>query len=325
MLKSCSRCWFAAAPYIASLAAIILWYHAWPDPKPTVEPFGTGAIKHSVLHLDDNDNDDMGLQVTLIPAPNFAEISLSEERKQSFIAWMLLMISQENNRILMLRERAAELYGVSQQARLSLQQKEWLVGVATDFDISVGDGSFDMIFWQNLFHRVDVIPPSLVLAQAATESGWGTSRLAKDVHNYFGIMCFTQGCGVPYTGVGEYRRFTDPQHAVSFYMSILNTKGAYRAARSERMRQRLIGEVPSGAVMAKTLVHYSELGNRYIQFVLRIMRENRLDEYDGANVFEEVEIGSAKPTQPLISQPVVADPDEGMSHNQSSVDSQIVN
>lgn len=304
-MRACVRCWLASLPYVMPVMAAILWWHAWPEAKPTVvASLSHEAIERSLLHLDGGRDEDSGVQVTLIPAPNFAEISLSEERKQSFIAWMLPMIAQENHRILSLREQAAKLYGVSQQERLSLKQKEWLVNVATDFGVDVDESGFDMTFWQNLFHRVDAIPPSLVLAQAAAESGWGTSRLAKDVNNYFGIMCFSKGCGVPYVGAGEYRRFTDAQHAVSFYMSILNTKGAYRAARSERMRQRLIGEVPSGAVMVKTLVHYSELGQRYIQFVLRIMQENRLDEYDGANIFEDVEIGSAELGAPLNSKAV---------------------
>jgi Bax protein len=141
---------------------------------------------------------------------------------------------------------------------------------------------------------VDAIPPSLVLAQAAVESGWGTSRLAKDAHNFFGIMCFKPGCGVPFDGgPGEFRRFVGVNDSIAFYMRLINTKGAYRAARAERMRHRLIGDVPSGLALAKTLLSYSELGSRYIDFLLKIMRENKLDEYDGADLPMSIEVNEA--------------------------------
>ena len=162
----------------------------------------------------------------------------------------------------------------------------------------------DLPFWQNLLHRVDAIPPSLVLAQAAVESGWGTSRLAKDAHNFFGIMCFKPGCGVPFDGgPGEFRRFVGVNDSIAFYMRLINTKGAYRAARAERMRHRLIGDVPSGLALAKTLLSYSELGSRYIDFLLKIMRENKLDEYDGADLPMSIEVNEA-PAPSVQSEPV---------------------
>ncbi|MBD3766982.1 MAG: glucosaminidase domain-containing protein [Gammaproteobacteria bacterium] len=304
-MQSCWSCWFAASPYLAVVLALSLWWLSWPEPVQPLAELSNEPIAQETLRFDEAESDDAsGLQVTLIPAPNFSAISLSDDRKQTFIAWLLPLIAQENERILSVRREAVHLYGLSQQNRLSLKHKEWLVNIAIDYEVDVGNKGFDLSFWQNLLHRVDAIPPSLVLTQAAVESGWGTSRLAKDAHNFFGIMCFKPGCGVPFNGgPGEFRRFVDVNDSIAFYMRLINTKGAYRAARAERMRHRLIGDVPSGLALAKTLLNYSELGSRYIDFLLKIMRENRLDEYDGADLPMSIEVNEA-PAPSVQSKPV---------------------
>jgi hypothetical protein len=69
------------------------------------------------------------------------------------------------------------------------------------------------------------------------------------------------------------------------------------------MRHRLIGDVPSGTALAKTLIHYSELGSRYIDFLLNIMRVNKLDEYDGADLPMTIEVNEA-PAPSVQSEPV---------------------
>lgn len=304
-MKSCWSCWLSASPYLGVLVALSVWWLSWPEPTSPVESASNEPLVQETLRFDGAESDDgTGLQVTLIPAPNFSAISLSDDRKQTFIAWLLPLIAQENERILALRREAVRLYGLSQQNRLSLKQKEWLVGIAIDYEVDVGNKGFDLPFWQNLLHRVDAIPPSLVLTQAAIESGWGTSRLAKDAHNFFGIMCFKAGCGVPVDGgTSEFRRFVGVNDSIAFYMRLINTKGAYRAARAERMRHRLIGDVPSGMALAKTLLNYSELGGRYIEFLLKIMRENKLDEYDGADIPLSIEMNEA-PAPSVQSVPV---------------------
>ena len=304
-MTSCSRCWLAVSPYVGVILALTAWWLSWPiavqPPSMSDEP-----IAKETMRLDGTDDDDStGLQVTLIPAPNFATISLSDDRKQAFIAWLLPLIAQENARILELRREAVRLYGLSQQNRLSLKQKEWLVNLAIDYEVEFEAKGFDLSFWQNLLYRVDAIPPSLVLGQAAIESGWGTSRLAKDAHNFFGIMCFKPGCGIAFDrGAGEFRRFEGINDSIAFYMRIINTKGAYRIARAERMSHRLIGDVPSGLALAKTMKHYSELGGRYIDFLVKIMRENKLDEYDGADWSIPVEVNEASAAVSVQSQPV---------------------
>lgn len=292
-MTSCWRCWAPVSPYLAVAVALLAWCFSLPNLKETESAMLLAAspVAQETIALDGSEDDEVALTVTLVPAPNFASISLSDARKQSFVAALLPLIGQENERISMLRKEAVRLYALWQKGKLSLVQKEWLVDTATDYEVEIERKGFTLNFWQNLLHRIDGVPPSLVLTQAAIETGWGTSRLAKDANNFFGIMCFKVGCGVKGVGsAGEFRRFANAQESVAAYMHILNTKGAYRAARMERMRNRLLGEVPSGLALAKTLFSYSELGQRYVSFLIKIMHENQLEDYDGADALLSVEV-----------------------------------
>lgn len=293
-MTSCWRCLGPVSPYVSIMVALSIWWFCLPKVDEIQLFLAESPVAQETIALDGSAYDEVGLMVTLVPAPNFASISLSDTRKQAFIAQLLPLISQENAKIVSQRKEAVRLYALWQKGKLSLQQKEWLVDVATDYEVEVERKGFSLSFWQNLLHRLDSIPPSLVLTQAAVETGWGTSRLVKDANNFFGIMCFRAGCGIASAGSsGEFRRFTNARDSVSAYMRILNTKGAYRSARMERMRNRLLGEVPSGLALAKTLLNYSELGQRYVNFLIKIMQENQLEDYDGADTPLTVEIAAA--------------------------------
>jgi len=300
-MTSCWRCWAPASPYFAVLLALSAWWFSLPMVRDDVSLLlADSPLAQETIALDASENDEVALTVTLVPAPNFASITLSDTRKQVFVASLLPLISQENAIIAAKRKEAVRLYALWQKGKLSLIQKEWLVDIATDYEVEIERKGFSLSFWQNLLHRLDGVPPSLVLTQAAIESGWGTSRLAKDGNNFFGIMCFKEGCGVKSVGTsGEFRRFAHSQDSVAAYMHIINTKGAYRSARMERMRNRLMGEVPSGLALAKTLLSYSELGQRYVNFVIKIMHENQLEDYDGADAPLSVEVTPVSDAVPL--------------------------
>jgi len=285
----CWRCWGPTLPYWAVLISLSAWWLALP-PAPDNEFYVGQPRSQEVMMLDVGVDDEQGMMVTIMPAPDFSGTGLSEGRKQQFVTWLLPLIGEENMHIGALRKEAVKLYHLSQTKRLSLKQKEWLLNVALDYEVDIDKKGFDLQFWQSLLHRLDIIPPSLVLTQAALESGWGSSRLAREGNNFFGMMCFKSGCGMHSPGVkGEFRRFDSPQSAVSSYMRLINTKGAYRTARSERMQNRLLGEMPSGVSMAKTLLSYSELGRGYVMLLMRIMQENHLDDYDGADGLSTLE------------------------------------
>jgi Bax protein len=235
---------------------------------------------------ESKEGDEEGLMVTIVPEADMIELAPLPSKQEQFVSWLLPMIGDENKRIAKQRSEVIKLYTLSQQGKLKLSQKEWLSSLALDYEVDVPTSKgFDINFWQGMLHRVDVIPPSLVLTQAALESGWGTSRVAKQAHNYFGMMCFKKGCGLASPGTkGEFRKFSSARASVAAYMRLINTRNAYRMARAKRIESRLLGSVPSGYVMAKTLHHYSELGEGYISLLLKVMQANRFEDYDGADL-----------------------------------------
>jgi Bax protein len=166
---------------------------------------------------------------------------------------------------------------------LSPRRRAWLVDLAARYDVDHGD-------WTALLHRVDTVPVSLALAQAAQESGWGSSRFAREGNALFGQR--TWRSEVP--GLVPDRRAEDAEHrvrafsdllsAVRTYMHNLNTHPAYAAFRRERAAARARGAAPDPRRLAETLTRYAEHGEGYIAAVHAIMRVNRLRDFDAAHL-----------------------------------------
>lgn len=278
-------CYLRTLPLWAMLVALFAWWFALPEPMRCSSP-SWEAVQEVIVFDEGLKEVDEGLMVTVVPDADSMELNPLPSKQEQFISWLLPMVGEENKKIATKRKELIRLYTLSQQGKLKLSQKEWLANLALEYEVELPSKKvFDVNFWQNMLHRVDVIPPSLVLTQAALESGWGTSRVAKLANNYFGLMCFKPKCGLPGPGVkGDYRRFNRPQASVSAYMHLINTRSAYRMARAIRIESRLLGSIPSGYDMAKTLHHYSELGQGYISLLLRVMQVNRFEDYDGADL-----------------------------------------
>ena len=139
--------------------------------------------------------------------------------------------------------------------------------------------------WQALLKRVDVIPPSLVLAQAANESAWGTSRFAKSGFNYFGQWCFKKGCGIVpgKRDAGkehEVAAFSSPRKSVGSYIRNLNSHPAYQSLRSIRIQLRSENKAITGIALAGGLSEYSARGSEYVEELRSIIRYNKLAKYD---------------------------------------------
>ena len=133
-----------------------------------------------------------------------------------------------------------------------------------------------------LLMHVDTIPVSLVLAQAATESAWGTSRFAREGNNYFGQRCFAPGCGlVPAERSAdqffEVRRFDSVQASVTSYMDNINGHREYAPLRAYRAEQRRSGEAVTGIQAAERLTQYSERRQAYVDEIQSLIHFNKLD------------------------------------------------
>lgn len=213
------------------------------------------------------------------PIPDFAEIDNIAAKKQAFFDYLRPAVQYHNQ--IILKERA--LLQALQQKMISNEplskvQKRKLTKIAEKYDLEETPLNSDGI--NRLLRRVDIVPLELVLAQAANESAWGTSRFARKGYNFFGMWCFRRGCGfVPSArdedAAHEVARFQDLSHAVSAYLRNINSHYAYSDLRTIRARLRNNQQQITAEPLAQGLMSYSERGQDYIDELLEMIRVNR--------------------------------------------------
>jgi Bax protein len=132
--------------------------------------------------------------------------------------------------------------------------------------------------FKQLLVKVDEIPLKLVLAQAALESNWGKSRFAANGHNYFGIRCYSAGCGLEpkaaASGNFMVKTYSYPIDGLRDYFRLLNSSVYYTRFRELRMINRMNGELPKPEEIVYGLENFSSLRQEYIQKLIRIMKSN---------------------------------------------------
>jgi len=187
------------------------------------------------------------------------------------------------------RKRLESLVGEKNAGKsLNADDRSWLGKLAVRYqvvdtaDAELGRGEFD-----ELLNRVDVVPASLVLAQGAEESGWGTSRFAAEGNALFGQWSWDEKAIKPEnqrSELGNYgiAAFETPLLSVMAYIHNLNTHRAYAGLRARRAEMRAKGDKLSGWELAKTLTSYSERGAAYVDSLHAIMRVNQLKPVDDA-------------------------------------------
>mgnify|MGYP000028701288 CR=1 FL=1 len=139
----------------------------------------------------------------------------------------------------------------------------------------------------SLLLKVDIMPPSLALAQAAEESGWGTSRFTFEGNAFFGQWDFSGKGMIPKQQrkeLGNYglARFDSPLASVEGYMFNINTTKAYQGLRVQRAKLRKENTPITGLVLAGALDKYSERGQAYIDSIRSMIRYNKLQDVDEA-------------------------------------------
>jgi Bax protein len=205
----------------------------------------------------------------------------AEEKKRTFLLSLLPMVLMANQAIEADRQEIETLLSRQEhQGLLSAAERQRLQEMAEYYKLQ-GDPLSDPRARALLLHRVDILPPSLVLAQAAAESGWGTSRFAREGNNLFGQRTFRTGNGIvplnrPDGETHEVKRFGTLFESVRSYMRNLNTHQAYRELRDRRARLRRSGKPLSGALLAAGLNAYSTRNNDYIDDIHTLIRANGL-------------------------------------------------
>ena len=201
--------------------------------------------------------------------PVFSSIESTADRKSVFFNYLLPAIEAKNAEILKLRASISN-------DELSAKELEALA-LKYRLDQSASK--------EKILIALDILPPSLILAQAANESNWGRSRFAEDYNNYFGLWCFYKGCGtVPRNrdeeATHEVATFSSLKDSIDYYVLNLNRNQAYHNLRAIRKEQRDSGHFISGLELAKGLTPYAQTGDEYVASIRSLIRYNKLEQYD---------------------------------------------
>ncbi|TNE76624.1 MAG: bax protein [Gammaproteobacteria bacterium] len=212
--------------------------------------------------------------------PDFSQYQDTTEKKAAFFSFLYPRIVLANSRVLIERSYLERLSGKNE---LTDQEQQWLDNQAERLRVESPSGSIEQ--FKLLRKRLDVIPPSLILAQAANESAWGTSRFATEGNNLFGQWCFSKGCGLVPNARGEgssheVARFSSPYRSVRAYIQNLNRHPTYRTLRDIRLADRQQSEDLSGLDLAGGLLGYSERGQDYVKEIRAMIHYNNLEFYD---------------------------------------------
>lgn len=221
--------------------------------------------------------------------PQFRAIEDTREKKSEFFEYFSRIVDNENQRLQTHRDILTRLkQDVNGKGKFDKNTTEIVDIFAGLYNLTVSEDKTKQL--NTLLDRVNIVPRSLVLAQAANESAWGTSRFAVEGNNYFGQWCFTSGCGlIPNSRAShakhEVKVFSSPAESVRSYLHNINTHKAYanlRKIRAEKMQQ---NNFIKGIALAEGLSQYSERGAEYIKEIQDIIRLNQLEE---ANLTEHL-------------------------------------
>ena len=209
-----------------------------------------------------------------------SELENIEQRKKIFIQILLPIILSENEKII---EDRRKLTIIMNRKSFS-KDAVWLNEKFLQYKVK--DNNI-----KELLIRMDIIPPSIAIAQAAYESGWGTSRFAIEGNALFGQWGWKENKGmVPENRTEDERhevsKFNQIRYAVSAYKNNLNTHVFYDEFRKERAHQRkgrLTGSI-SGLKLINYLSKYSIKGNDYVLGLKKIIEQNSLQDFDKANL-----------------------------------------
>ncbi len=215
--------------------------------------------------------------LTLLPA-EIKMIESTKQRKEFFIQIVLPLILQENNNIRLDRKRLFSIINKSNNTDL---EKKWLQKKYKQYGVSSKDLS-------TLKIRMDEIPVSLAIAQAAKETGWGTSRFAQEGNALFGQWTWS-GEGLKPKDADKNQghkvmKFNVLQASVRAYQRNLNTHSSYRNLRKARAELRDKGIALDSLVLVKYLNQYAETGEKYVEVLTQIIKQNNLKDFDDAKL-----------------------------------------
>lgn len=209
--------------------------------------------------------------------PGMGELKI-DRKKSLFFRAILPLVLAENERIQQQREFVR--HALANLDSLSEKERRRLEAIAGEYKVE--ENLADESARNRLLRRVDIIPVSLALAQAANESAWGDSRFTREGNNLFGVWTWDEASGITPKHRKEgkkhlVRAYPDLRVSVRAYMHTLNTGHAYGEFRKKREEMRANDQAPDGIVLAGLLERYSERGMDYVAEIRDIIRGNELD------------------------------------------------
>ena len=215
--------------------------------------------------------------LTLLPQ-EIKLIENSKKRKEFFIQIVLPLIIEENNNIKLDRKT---LFTIINKSNNSNSEQQWLENKYKQYGVKSGDLS-------SLKIRMDEIPVSLAIAQAAKETGWGTSRFALEGNALFGQWTWSgEGLKPKEAKEGEKHKvmkFNILQASVRAYQRNINTHSTYKDFRKARAKLRDNNKPLDSIELSKHLNKYAETGNQYVEVLQKIIKQNKLQDFDDAKL-----------------------------------------
>ena len=215
--------------------------------------------------------------LTLLPQ-EIKMIENTKKRKEFFIQIVLPLIIKENNNIRLDRKT---LFNIINKSNNTDAEKQWLNKKYKQYGVNSKELS-------TLKIRMDEIPVSLAIAQAAKETGWGTSRFAQEGNALFGQWTWS-GEGLKPKDAEEGKghkvmKFNVLQASVRAYQRNLNTHSTYRDFRKARAELRDLNKPLDSIELSKHLNKYAETGNQYVEVLQKIINQNKLKDFDDAKL-----------------------------------------
>jgi Bax protein len=210
--------------------------------------------------------------------PDMTDYTDVAERKAAFFDYLTPIIESQNLAILEERKTLTEISRkMETDEKLLFFDKHKLKWLADRYQVGWDKKNIPKLV-KELESRIDSVPISLVLVQAAKESGWGTSKFARQGNNLFGQWCYRSGCGiVPDKRTAgarhEVRVFDSVSDAVEGYLHNINSGKPYASLRDIRARLRRAGKKPDGSSLAEGLLFYSQRRQAYVDEIKMMLHQ----------------------------------------------------
>ena len=203
-------------------------------------------------------------------------------KKETFIKIVLPLVVAENEKIFADRKK---LIILSDKKFTTDPEKQWIRQKLLEYKVKKGD-------LKELLVRMDIIPASIALAQAAKESGWGTSRFALEGNAIFGQWTWSG------QGIAPLDRASNKNHkilkfpilraSVKAYKNNLNTHKSYSKFREKRSQLRAKNKKISGLELTEMLNNYAQTGSEYTKILNQIIKQNRLTDFEPVSLINSV-------------------------------------